>query len=56
MASAGKDTEGSQWFIMHSSYPHLNGRYTNFARVLKGMEVVNKIDQGNKIISIELLE
>jgi cyclophilin family peptidyl-prolyl cis-trans isomerase len=33
MASAGKDTEGSQWFVMHGNYPHLNGRYSIFLRL-----------------------
>ena len=51
MASAGKDTEGSQFFITHSPQPHLDGRYTVFAKVIEGMEVVNKIQEGDKIIS-----
>ncbi|HDZ59054.1 MAG TPA: peptidylprolyl isomerase [Ignavibacteriales bacterium] len=55
MASAGKDTEGSQWFVMQGNYPHLNGRYTIFARVTKGMDVVYKIDQDTKIINVTLL-
>ncbi|MBU1098180.1 MAG: peptidylprolyl isomerase [Bacteroidetes bacterium] len=54
MASAGKDTEGSQWFVMHSYFPHLNGRYTVFGKIINGMEVVDKIDQGDIILSIEL--
>lgn len=56
MASAGKDTEGSQWFIMHSDFPHLNGRYTNWAEVINGMDAVDIIDEGDKIISIKLLK
>ncbi|MEQ9100230.1 MAG: peptidylprolyl isomerase [Imperialibacter sp.] len=54
MASAGKDTEGSQWFITHSPTPHLDGAYTIFGRVTKGMEVVNKIEVGDRITSIKL--
>lgn len=54
MASSGKDTEGSQWFVMHSFFPHLNGRYTNFGKVIKGMEVVNTIDQIDRILNIVL--
>jgi len=56
IASIGKDTEDSQWFIMHSLYPHLNGRYTNWAKVIFGMEVVNSIDEGDKIINIKLVK
>ncbi|MFA7289064.1 MAG: peptidylprolyl isomerase [Melioribacteraceae bacterium] len=52
MASAGKDTEGSQWFIMNSYYPHLNGKYSLFGKVISGMDTVNTIDQDDKIISI----
>ena len=54
MASSGKDTEGSQWFVMHSLFPHLNGRYTNWATVIKGMEVVDIVDEGDKVINITL--
>lgn len=56
MASVGKDTEGSQWFIMHSNFPHLNGRYTNWAEVIEGQDVVDIIDEDDKIISIIFLE
>jgi peptidylprolyl isomerase len=56
MASAGKDTEGSQWFVMHGFFPHLNSRYTNFGRVTDGMETVDSIDEDDRIIRIELLE
>lgn len=54
MASSGKDTEGSQFFIMQGNYPHLNGRYTHFAKVISGMETVYKITEDDKIITIEL--
>lgn len=55
MASAGKDTEGTQWFITHSPTPHLDGRYSIFARVYKGMDVVHQLEVGDKIVSISLL-
>ena len=56
MASSGKDTEGSQWFVMHSNYPNLNWRYSNFGKVIEGMEIVNIIDQQDKIVNIELIK
>ncbi len=55
MASAGKDTEGSQWFITHSPTPHLDGRYTIFGKVTAGMDVVHKIEIGDKILGFEFL-
>jgi cyclophilin family peptidyl-prolyl cis-trans isomerase len=48
IAHSGKDTGGSQFFITHSAQPHLNGRYTIFGRVTKGMDVVDQIAQGDR--------
>lgn len=56
MASGGKDTEGSQWFVMQNHYPHLNGNYTNFGFVTEGYEVVNSIDQYDKVITVKLIK
>jgi cyclophilin family peptidyl-prolyl cis-trans isomerase len=55
MASAGKDTEGSQWFVTTGNYPHLDGKYTIFAEVLDGMEVVNRITKDTKILGVNLI-
>jgi cyclophilin family peptidyl-prolyl cis-trans isomerase len=55
MALSGKDTGGSQWFITHSPQPHLNGRYTIFAHVVRGMDVVWNIVPGDKITKVEIL-
>ncbi len=52
MASAGKDTEGSQWFVMNNHYPHLNGNYTNFGKVISGFDVVDFTDQYDMIYYI----
>jgi peptidylprolyl isomerase len=49
MASAGKDTEGSQYFVTHGMQPHLDGRYTAFGRVVSGMEVVDAILVGDRV-------
>jgi len=55
MASSGKDTESSQWFIMQAFHPHLNGRYTVFGNVIEGLETVLQTDQNDEILSVELL-
>lgn len=54
MASSGKDTEGSQFFITHSPQPHLDGKYTIFGKVIEGIETVDKIQTGDKVISITI--
>lgn len=50
MASAGKDTEGSQFFITHSAQPHLDGSYTAFGRVERGKDVVDRLMVGDVIV------
>jgi len=54
MASAGKDTECTQWFITHSPTPHLDGRYTIFGKVTKGMDVVHGLEIGDVIEGVEI--
>jgi peptidyl-prolyl cis-trans isomerase B (cyclophilin B) len=55
MAHAGKDTGGSQFFVCHSPQPHLDGVHTVFG-ITKDMEVVNSIDPGDTMISVEIIE
>ncbi len=54
MAHAGKDTGGSQFFICHSSQPHLDRVHTVFGHVTKGLDVVNKIAQNDEVQSIRV--
>lgn len=49
IASAGTDTEGSQYFVMHDWAPHLNGRYTIIGEVTEGMDVVDRILVGDEV-------
>ena len=56
MASAGKDTESCQWFITHTITPHLDGRYTIFAKIISGMEVVHQLQISDVIEKVELVK
>lgn len=58
MAHAGKNTGGSQFFICHSrdNTAHLDRQHTCFGKVVEGLEVIDKIKQGDKIESIVIHE
>ncbi|MFL2634634.1 MAG: peptidylprolyl isomerase [Dehalococcoidia bacterium] len=55
MAHAGKDTGGSQFFICHSPQPHLDGVHTVFG-ITEDMDIVNAIDAGDKMLTVEIVE
>ncbi|MQA30906.1 MAG: hypothetical protein GEU82_13910 [Luteitalea sp.] len=54
MALDWADTGGSQFFITHSAQPHLNAKYTLFARVIAGMDVVDRIEQWDVIRRVRI--
>jgi cyclophilin family peptidyl-prolyl cis-trans isomerase/HEAT repeat protein len=54
MALSGKDTGGSQFFFTYSPQPHLDGRYTAFGEVTRGMEVVDRLLEGDTIQEVEV--
>jgi peptidyl-prolyl cis-trans isomerase B (cyclophilin B) len=56
MAHAGRDTGGSQFFICHDAFPHLDGVHTVFGKVIDGLEVVDKIEQGDKMNKVTIVE
>ena len=56
VATSGKDTGGSQFFITLSPQPHLDSRYTVFGEVTKGMELADLIVKGDLISKITIYE
>ena len=65
MANAGRNTNGSQFFITFVPTPHLNGKHAVFGRIVGGMDVVNGLRErdpqrdrqpGDTITSIEISE
>jgi cyclophilin family peptidyl-prolyl cis-trans isomerase len=54
MADAGRDSAGSQWFIMHSRAPHLDGRYTWVGSVISGQNIADSLQIGDKVVSAKV--
>lgn len=55
MAHRGKDTGGSQFFIVlnRENTKHLDGKHTVFGQVVSGMELISKIEQGDRMLKVE---
>ncbi|MEO7996738.1 MAG: peptidylprolyl isomerase [Gemmatimonadaceae bacterium] len=54
MALSGPDTGGSQYYMCHSPQPHLDGHYTVFGHIVSGYDVLDRIVQTDRILSIEI--
>jgi len=54
MASLGKDTEGSQFFLTHSMQPHLDGAFTSFGWVESGFDVMDRLGVGDRVVRIRM--
>ena len=56
MAHAGKNTGGSQFFIVRAPQPHLDGLHTIFGEVTSGLEIIDQLENGDKMISVQILD
>jgi peptidyl-prolyl cis-trans isomerase B (cyclophilin B) len=58
MAHRGRNTGGSQFFICHSrnNTAHLDRVHTCFGKVVEGLDVIDEIRQGDKIVKINVIE
>ena len=56
MANSGPNTNGSQFFITHVPCAWLDGKHTVFGEVTKGQNVVDTVQQGDTIASIDILD
>jgi len=54
MALSGADTGGSQWFVALSPQLHLDGGYTVFGRVVEGLDVLDRTEQDDRLVSVRV--
>ncbi|OCA90747.1 peptidylprolyl isomerase [Bacillus sp. FJAT-27225] len=56
MAHAGRNTGGSQFFIVHDPQPHLDGVHTVFGQVTSGLDAVRAMKNGDVMEKVEVFE
>jgi peptidyl-prolyl cis-trans isomerase B (cyclophilin B) len=58
MANAGPNTNGSQFFLVHTreQTAHLDGRHTVFGTTTEGLDVILSIRQGDELMKVTISE
>jgi peptidyl-prolyl cis-trans isomerase B (cyclophilin B) len=57
MARSGDPNSASaQFYVALEALPELDGRYAVFGRVTKGMDIIDKVQQGDKILRATVIE
>ena len=56
MALSGPDTGGSQWFVTLAPQLHLDGGYTVFGRVREGLDLFDRTEQDDALVSVRVTE
>ncbi len=54
MAHAGKDTGGSQFFLVREPQPHLDGKHTVFGQITEGLDIIYKLENGDKMNKVTI--
>ncbi|MHA1945342.1 MAG: peptidylprolyl isomerase [Candidatus Hodarchaeales archaeon] len=55
MAHAGKNTGGSQFFLVRAPQPHLDGKHTIFGQVISGVEIIDRLQNGDVMEKVTIL-
>ena len=56
MANTGPNTNSSHFFITYTPQHHLDGKHSVFGQLIEGMDVLERIEQGDTIIRITIKE